>query len=415
MPILTLVRTTTLLSILLVMSACGGKVPEQEASVAEIATPAAAGSIAPNLAPGPDGTLVMSWLEPAADDGHALKYSVLADTTWGPPSVVASGPNWFANWADFPSVTPVSDGLWGAHWLVRREAGGYAYDIHAAISDDGGQNWSEPFIPHTDDTDTEHGFVSMYPAGDGVGMVWLDGRKFVNEVTDDVIASGMTLRGGTFAADLAARDEVLLDDLICDCCQTDIALAATGPVAIYRNRTEQEIRDIYVARFVNGAWQAGNAVSDDNWEIPGCPVNGPVIKANGNNVVAVWFSAPGDKGRVQAAWSDDSGASFAVPIEVSTEQPLGHVGAVLLENNDLVVSWQRRNSAGSTELNLRRISADGSRSEAFVVSMAEHLFSFSVPQIAQVGGNLILAWTEEIDSINNIRTAAVPTTLLNSP
>ena len=227
-------RAVVLLSLATLVAGCGygpgADTDTDETTVLQLA--AAAGSMSPNLAAGPDGTTVLSWIEPEGT-GHALRYSVFDDHAWSDTRTVVTGDNWFVNWADFPSVVPVSDSDWAAHWLVRREAGGYAYDIHAAFSADGGKSWSQPFLPHTDDTDTEHGFVTIFPDLDGIGMVWLDGRKFVNEYDEnDVAASGMTLRSAVFDLDGIAKNEVLVDDLICDCCQTDVAVTSRGPVAV---------------------------------------------------------------------------------------------------------------------------------------------------------------------------------------
>jgi len=370
-------------------------------------TPAATGSFAPNITSGANGRLVLSWLEPGAENGHALRFSRFDGDKWGAVSTVATGSNWFANWADFPSVVPISETLWVAHWLNRREAGGYAYDINVAISTDSGGSWGDVFKPHTDNTDTEHGFVSMFPDNDGVGMIWLDGRKFVNEVTDDVVASGMTLRTATFASDRSASGEALVDNLICDCCQTDVAMTPSGPVAVYRNRTEQEIRDIYVTRRIDGEWQSGRPVSRDNWEIAGCPVNGPVIQSAGTTLAVTWFSAPNDNTKVQVAWSQDSAASFGPPIEVTSDKPLGHVGSALLENGDLIVSWQRRTLGGDTELCLRRVSPDGEMGDLQVISAAADIFAISVPQIAVSDDNLLIAWTTRVDDSYAIHTAMI--------
>lgn len=371
-------------------------------------TPAAAGSFAPNVTTSHDGTLILSWLEPTGEDRHALTFSALEDSSWSKPDTVAVGDNWFANWADFPSVNAIRDDFWVAHWLQSRPAGGYAYDVSAVISTDGGDTWSRPFNPHTDNTDTEHGFVTMFPDGDGVGMVWLDGRKFVNEVTEDVAASGMTLRSATFGQDGKARAEVLLDDLICDCCQTDVTVTPDGPVAVYRNRTEKEIRDIYAIRRTNAGWQSGVPVSNDGWEIPGCPVNGPVIQSNDDHLAVAWFSAPDGAGIVQAAWSPDFGETFSAPVLVADDHPTGHVGATLLENGDLIVSWQRRIEDGHVEFCLRRVSADGSMGQIRVVEEAADIFAISVPQIALYGDELLLAWTESVDDQYSIKTALVP-------
>lgn len=392
--------------------------PEAEQSNAEavrvMPIGAAAGSMGPNLIAGPDGSIVLSWIEPDGE-GHALRYSSLQDAGWTDPRTVTSGDNWFVNWADFPSVVPVSETLWGAHWLVSQEAGGYAYDIHTAMSADGGNTWSESTIPHNDGTDTEHGFVSLFGDSGGLGLVWLDGRKMVNEYDEtDKRASGMTLRSGTLGQDLLPYKEVLVDDLVCDCCQTDIAITKDGPIAVYRNRTVDEIRDIYVSRREFGEWQPGHAVHDDHWSIDACPVNGPVIKANDSTVAVAWFTAPTGSPQVRVAWSDDSGRSFKDPIDVSNDRPLGHVGSVLLPNGELALSWLRSTGQGGAELLLTRVSPAGVVTPPYVIKEAADVFAFSVPQLGFDGHNLIVAWTTEIDRTFGVASALVPTELLTS-
>ena len=49
----------------------------------------------------------------------------------------------------------------------------------------------------------------------------------------------------------------------------------------FRNRTDDEIRDIYVTRYEMGRWTAGKAVHDDGWQIHACPINGPAVSAHG--------------------------------------------------------------------------------------------------------------------------------------
>ncbi len=397
--------------------ACGNG-PDSAAdpdTVLVIESPAGPGSMAPNLATGPDGTVVLSWIEPDGDM-DLLNYSVFDGSGWSQASTVTSGDNWFVNWADFPSVVPISESLWAAHWLVRREAGGYAYDIYAAFSEDAGESWSEPFNPHTDNTDTEHGFVTMYPSSGGVGMVWLDGRKFVNEYDEnDVAASGMTLRSAVFAPDRTPREEVLVDDLICDCCQTDVAITSEGPVAVYRDRTVEEIRDIYFTRYVDGKWLPGKPVGDDGWNIPGCPVNGPVIQANDSLVSVAWFSASNNEPKVQLAWSNDAGRTMSAPVEVATGGLLGHVGAAMLPAGDMAVGWLSKAAGGSAELHLRRVSASGHAGPDKVVAEATGVAPFSVPQLMLVGENLLLAWTDTSADESRVRTALIPLPYLGEP
>ena len=391
----------------LCLAACS-PAPSPAPAVSMLDVPAATGAMAPNMVTGPDGTTVLSWIEPATD-GHALRYSVLQDAGWGPAIHVASGDNWFVNWADFPSVVPLDGDRWAAHWLVSQPEGGYAYDVNVALSTDAGQTWSSAFLPHFDATPTEHGFVSLFPDSGGAGLVWLDGRKMVNEYDEnDVAASGMTLRSATFGEDQTPIRSALVDDLTCDCCQTDVALTPDGPIVVYRDRTVAEIRDIYVSRREYGEWQPGVPVSRDNWEIPACPVNGPVVRASGDTVVVAWFTAADDVPLVKAAWSDDRGKTFAAPLVVSETVPLGHVGAALLPDGDLVVGWHERAGDGGARLALRRVSSSGSRSDTFHLTEAAGVFAFSVPQLAYRDGRVVVAWTNAIEDTYGIGSAAVP-------
>lgn len=392
---------------MLMLSACSREAPSDPTPVS-LPVAAAADSMAPNLSAGPDGTILLSWIEPVGD-GHALKFSEFVDPAWAEPRVVADGDDWFVNWADFPSVVALSESLWAAHWLVSQEAGGYAYDIHAAFSADSGASWTEPFIPHTDGTDTEHGFVSLFPDSNGLGILWLDGRKMVNEYDEnEVRASGMTLRAATFAQDALPVRESLVDDLVCDCCQTDIALTSDGPIAIYRDRTTAERRDIYVSRREFGEWQPGIAVNNDRWDINACPVNGPVIQANGERVAAIWFTAANDAPLVKVAWSSDAGRTFSAPVTVDSDRPLGHVGATLLPDGDLAVSWLRSDSEGGGNLFIKRISPTGDTSDAVAVALAADVFAFSVPQIAVRESDLILAWTAENEGTYGVKSVLIP-------
>jgi len=120
----------------------------------------------------------LSWLEPSDPEGHDLWLARLDRTGWGPRQLVAHGERFFVNWADFPSVLATADGSLWAHWLERTEGPGLAYGVRVAQSTDEGRSWSEPWTPHEDDSPTEHGFVSLFPSGGGVGMTWLDGRKY---------------------------------------------------------------------------------------------------------------------------------------------------------------------------------------------------------------------------------------------
>ena len=234
-------------------------------------------------------------------------------------------------------------------------------------------------------------------------LVWLDGRKMINEATDDPVASGMALRAAIVDGANTVQAEQVIDELICDCCQTDIALAASGPIAVYRDRTADEIRDIYVTRHVDGQWQTGNPVASDNWEIAGCPVNGPSIAAQGSQVAIAWFNAATDP-VVQIAISDDSGEHFSAPVDVIRTDTLGRVAVVTLDGGDAAVSWLQSTDSGGV-INVRRISADGTLGPIHIVTGTAA--AFSVPQMVRLGNDLVFAWTESVDKVRRVVSARI--------
>src|SRR5215471_9329588 len=134
-------------------------------AVAEIESPAPAGSAEPNLSTGSDGHVYLSWIE-SANDKASLKFSVLGENqTWAPSATVAEGQHWFINSSDFPSLIALPNGTLAAHWLADNKEDTEAYNVNIAISRDSGKTWSKPIIPHSDRSMNEHGFVSLIALG----------------------------------------------------------------------------------------------------------------------------------------------------------------------------------------------------------------------------------------------------------
>ena len=277
--------------------------------IQEIKPPASAGSLAPSFASVEDGRVVLTWLEPVKA-GHALRFSVLDETGFGPARTIAQGDDWFANWADTPGLFVLPNGDWIAHWLVKSGPSTYAYDVVMARSRDQGQSWSETLTPHADGTHTEHGFVSYFAAADDrAGVVWLDGRETGGHSAGHG-EGAMTLRTAMIGVDGEVASRQLLDERVCDCCQTASAMTPDGPVVVYRDRSDDEIRDLYVVRRSTEGWSKPRRLHADDWRIGACPVNGPAIVAEGDRVGVVWFTIGGDEPRVELAISTDAGASF---------------------------------------------------------------------------------------------------------
>ena len=215
----------------------------------------------------------------------------------------------------------------------------------------------------------------------------------------------MTLRAARVDRDGKLHDEQLIDDLVCDCCQTDVAVIGTGAVAVYRDRTVDEIRDIYVARLDDNRWLRHAPLHDDGWRIAGCPVNGPAIAARNDRVAVAWFSAPDGDASVRLRFSDDAGRTFGNAIEVSADTAVGRADTVVLADGSAVVSWLQPDSGGAASLRLRHIGAGGEKGP--VVELARQLPARSSPQLALSGNDLVLAWTEKHDQSVRIASARI--------
>ena len=119
--------------------------------------------------------VLVSWIERSGDLA-TLKFAERTASGWTAARTIASGRDWFVNWADVPSVLRLPSGAIVAHWLQKSGPSTYAYDVRLSHSTDDGKTWSPSYLPHHDRTQTEHGFASLFPMGDGFGLVWLDGR-----------------------------------------------------------------------------------------------------------------------------------------------------------------------------------------------------------------------------------------------
>jgi hypothetical protein len=354
-------------------------------------SPAPAGSAEPNLAVSPDGTVWMSWQERLADHTSRLRVARRAEEGWSEPPVTVAEGRFFANWADFPSIFFTRDGTLAAHWLERDGQGTYAYGVRVRTSRDG-RTWTDAIIPHSDRSPTEHGFVAFYedPAS-GLGLVWLDGRETAGGHGG---GGTMTLRSASIV-DGRPANEQLVDPKVCDCCQTAAAATDEGVVVAYRDRTDDEIRDMSVVRLVNGRWTTPSTLHADGWKINACPVNGPVLAAQGRTVAAAWFTAAGGTSRTRLAFSTDAGATFGTPIELSSgSATMGRVGILMIDPDRVLVSSLERGSEGG-QLVIRQVRRDGRVSAPVVVTATSPERASGFARMAlDRERRLFVAWTE---------------------
>lgn len=369
--------------------------------VDQIQTPAAAGSSGPQLSVSSRGVL-LSWVERSGSTS-SLKFSELDGATWTPARTVASGGDWFVNWADVPSVVRLRDGALVAHWLQKSGSDTYAYDVRLSHSRDNGRTWAASFLPHHDGTQTEHGFASLFDApGGGLGIVWLDGRGMTGG-HDGHGGGDMSLRFATFDRAWSQTADLPIDPRVCECCPTAVAMTADGPLVAYRDRSPNEVRDIYVTRLENGRWTEPRAVHNDDWRVPACPVNGPALSARGRDVAAAWFTAKNDEPKSFVAFSSDAGRTFGSPVRLDDVASLGRVDVELLPDGSAAAAYVEFASQRAG-FRVRRVERTGTKSAPVTIAGITGNRTSGLPRMVLHGRELVFAWVDR-EAGSQVRTA----------
>lgn len=392
----------------MLLASCG---EERQRPVYEYAfdNPADAGSRYANFYKDDSGMIYMSWTISLEEDVYAIQYSTISGGRWTMPQTVQVSTDFFVNWADFPSVVGKEGEVVAAHWLRKIEGGPYAYNVNIAFPEEQFR-WTDPITPHLDGTPTEHGFVSMEPLDEETVLaVWLDGRETDGRAHHEYedFSKAMTLRSAEVSADGEISRKRVIDQAVCDCCQTDLVRVDDGYLAVYRDRTEDEVRDISIARYdlESGEWSEPVSVWDDEWEIRACPVNGPRIFADGDRVAVVWYTGAGDEPEVRLALSSDGGETFAEPVRIAGAESVGRTDLVMTPEGVTYVSWLE-NASSNGYVNITKVSPDGEIADSRRVGTTSASRASGFPRITHDEEYIYVAWTQTRPHLR-VRTARV--------
>ena len=376
-------------------------VNNRHTAIIEIKNPSLINSSLPRLfSNGED--LLMSWIQ-NKDSIASLKYSKFNGIDWTAPTEIISGSDWFVNWADFPAIAD-NNGSILTNILKKSAEGTYTYDIHLQLYSKQKNTWKNNILLNQDGIKSEHGFVSMLPYNnDSFFVTWLDGRTLVGVSKEN---EQMTLRAAFIDAEGEISNDILLDDKTCECCNTAATMTSNGPIVAYRDRSDTEIRDISIVRFVNGNWTAPKNVYQDHWEIPGCPVNGPAIDSFNDAVALAWFTAENDNPRIQVSFSENQGETFGLQYRVDNGNAIGRVDIVMIDQNNAVVSWMEPDGI-DTLIQILKVSSNGEKNIPITITKTRSERSSGFPQLELVGDRLYVAWTSLEDKKPTIKIVTV--------
>ena len=349
-----------------------------------------------------NSSLSLSWVSFNEQKKASLNLSRFTDGKWTKPQTIATGSDWFVNWADFPTHA-INGNLILTSYLKKSASGTYNYDVVLSLQKLSGEKIKEDFILHSDGVKSEHGFVSIIPNdNNGFYVTWLDGRNTVEKKLDGH-HKPMTIRFAEITAGGGVINESELDSATCDCCQTSIAANKNGPIVVYRDRDKKEVRDIYITRQINGAWEAPSPVHKDGWIINGCPVNGPKVAVNFNNLAVSWFTVYNENPIVNLSFSKSNGDSFGTPIKINDHDAIGRVDVAFLNEQEVIVSYMEGDDVG-TYLRIKKVSINGKVSEPITISKIDGGRNTGVPQLEIFNSEIFIVWTVFVDEKNQLKS-----------
>ena len=263
-----------------------------------------ADAINPYLTKDQNGDIVMSWTSKDPSDSlYRLKYALYnaSDNTFGEVITVPTSADLSTSPESMGKVAFKADGTIIAVYGKRIESSvnSFAGAIYYSVSTDNGKNWSAEEIIHSDTSqNTSHSFFDITTLKDGeVAAIWLDGRYSTSEEGSALFFA--KTQGNIFGMD------TLLDKNTCECCRTDILSDDMGNIHIaYRGIAfpsgmfGKQVRDmVYLSSNDGGkSFSAIKPISEDNWQVDGCPHTGPSLAVINQQVNAVWFTAGGGAG-----------------------------------------------------------------------------------------------------------------------
>jgi hypothetical protein len=201
----------------------------------------------------------------------------------------------------------------------------------------------------------------------------------------------MTLRGAVIDAKGTLTENIEIDARTCSCCWTSLARGTDGRhLAVYRDRSDQEIRDIAFARHDTSGWHVDGLVHADNWKIRACPVNGPGLAMQGDTTLVAWATMPTSSDMaVKVTRLGHDG----VPVRI--EQGPGVLGRVDIGAFDrgFLLSWLGGGQGNDSTLRLASLDPQLRERARIDVATMPAGRGVGVPRLASLNDVAVLVWT----------------------
>ena len=300
-------------------------------------------------------------------------------------------------------------------WTAKGSAG---TRLLTARSNDAGRTFTRTAVVPGTDAAGNRGWEAVGAGRNGeVFAAWLDHRRLAAQ--ESTMAAGHK-HGGTHAAPSAAKPDGVamaqLSDLyvgnlsggatasivtngVCYCCKTAVAAGPRNEVFVaWRHVYPGNLRDIAFSASPDGGRTFSDAVrvSEDRWEIAGCPDDGPTMAVEpGGRIHVAWPTVMTEEGAVVKALFhavSNDGRRFTPRQRIPSRGQANHPQLVVAGDGTIVVAWDESGD-GSRRIAYARgtTSAAGAVSFQRVATSGNELGTY--PALAAVSDGVLMAWT----------------------
>ena len=363
----------------------------------------------------------------STDGGSRFSTPIRVNTTPGevnvngeqPPRVTVSSPG---AGAATPKVTVI--------WTAK---GANGTRLLTSRSTDGGRTFARSAQVGGTDAAGNRGWEAIAAdAADRVSTVWLDHRALAKQGDQMATMHHDTTHSGSAAA--AKPDGVAMAQLsqlyyapldppatpraltggVCYCCKTALATGPGNRVAIaWRHVYPGNLRDIAftISRDGGRTFAAPLRVSEDKWQLEGCPDDGPTIGVDGQGSVhVIWPTLVTERGTPTIALFHSvsrDGIRFSPRARLPTEGVPHHPQMVVTPQGAVVAAWDEL-AGGRRRIVAAERTLDPKGAPTFRRAVLSTTDVGVYPFVTVTGGSALVAWTSGPPSASTIRIVRAP-------
>lgn len=321
-----------------------------------------------------------------SDDG-GVSFGAASQVNTEPEAIAADGEN-------RPKIAVAPDGVVHVSWTVSLPKP-YTGHVRYSRSIDGGKSYAAPVTINDDSGEVSHRFESLLVRGNRVVLAWLDGRERKAAEAVGGKTPGISLyyavsedAGAHFAPNRRAVEST------CECCRVALAWQGERPLVLWRHVYPGNIRDFALTSLDAAA--PPRRVSDDQWQLAGCPHHGGALAADERGRMhLVWYTQ--GKTRQGLFYRYLDGDALSEPVKFGDDDAQAGHPAVLASGNTVVLAW--REFDGKAYSVWTRRSADRGRTWAAPCRVLSSETPSDYPLLVARHGEPWLVWNTEREGL----------------